>query len=147
MRSVAFLLPLLLPLAAFAGLGDKATTAIPGDSTAGAAVVRRAVPARSYTIQDIQARGGVAVREYVTADGRVFAVAWSGPVMPDLVELLSAYFPPYREEVQKRGPSRAPVVIRRDDLVVESGGHMRSFRGRAYLPGMLPTDMSIDEIR
>lgn len=145
MKYLAFAISLMLPPLALAGLGDAATpvTADPARQS----VIRRAVPARSYTIQDIQSQGGVAVREYVAQDGRVFAVGWSGPVMPNLADLLSAHFPSYREEVQRRGPSRAPVVVRRGDLVVESGGHARSFRGRAWLPQLLPADMSIDEIR
>lgn len=145
MRFFAFLLPVLLPLPALAGLGDPATPQ--ASVSGGAQVIRRAVPARSYTVQDIQARGGITIREYVAADGKVFAVSWSGPVMPDLEALLSKYFEPYRAELQKRGPGRAPVVLKRDDLVVESGGHMRAFRGRAWLPALLPADMAIDEIR
>jgi hypothetical protein len=31
--------------------------------------------------------------------------------------------------------------------VVETGGHMRDLRGRAYLPSLLPPDVSADEIQ
>jgi hypothetical protein len=30
---------------------------------------------------------------------------------------------------------------------VQSGGHMRAFRGRAYLPQLLPAGVSGDEIK
>lgn len=146
MKMLSGLLILTLSLPALAGLGDLATTT-PAGAAAGSSAIRRAVPARTYTIQDVQARGGVMIREYLAADGRVVAVSWNGPVMPNLEQLLSTYFEPYREELAKRGPSRGPVVLRRDNLVVEAGGHMRSFRGRAYLPGLLPADLPIDEIK
>jgi hypothetical protein len=32
-------------------------------------------------------------------------------------------------------------------LLVESGGHMRAFRGRAYLPGLLPRALSAAVVR
>jgi hypothetical protein len=143
---VPSLLFLLASAPAFAGLGGNATP-IPADQAAGKTVIRRAVPARSYTVQDIQSADGVAVREFVTADGKVFAVTWSGPVMPDLEQLLGAYFSPYHEELQGRGRARGPVRVERSDLVVESGGHMRAFRGRAYVPQLLPAGVAIDEIR
>lgn len=131
---------------AFAGLGDTATP-VGADQAPGKTVVRRAVPARSYTIQDIQAGDGTTVREYVASDGKVFAVTWSGPVMPDLEQLFGGHYQPYRGELQARQPGRGPLRIDRGDLVVESGGHMRAFRGRAYLPQRLPAGVSADEIR
>lgn len=147
MRILGSLLLLLATSApVFAGLGGAATSVV-ADQAAGKTVVRRAVPARSYTIQDIQTADGVAVREYVTADGTVFGVVWRGPVMPNLEQLFGAYFEPYRDEVRSAGPGRHPVRVDRGDLVVESGGHMRAFRGRAYLPQLLPAGVSADEIR
>lgn len=137
---------LTLSSTAFAGLGDTATP-ITADQATGRTVVRRAVPARSYTIQDIQAGDGTMVREYVAPDGKVFAVTWSGPVMPDLEQLFGTHFQSYRGELQDRRPGRGPLRIDRGDLVVESGGHMRAFRGRAYLPQRLPAGVSADEIR
>jgi hypothetical protein len=140
------LLILTMSWPAFAGLGGDATPTS-GERVIGKSVVRRAVPARSYTVQDIQAADGTTVREYVSPDGKVFAVAWQGSVMPDLEQLFGAHFQSYRDELRTRHPGRGPVRIDRVDLVVESGGHMHAFRGRAYLPQQLPADVSIDEIR
>jgi hypothetical protein len=146
MNRPAILVLLTMSWPAFAGLGDAATP-ITADQATGTTVVRRAVPARNYTVQDIQAADGTTVREYVAPDGKVFAVTWSGPVMPDLEQLFGAHFQSYRGEVQSRRPGRGPLRIDRGDLVVESGGHMRAFRGRAYLPQQLPTGVTADEIR
>lgn len=146
MKPSIFLALLTMSLPAFAGLGDAATPVVDHPS-AGTSVVRRAVPARSYTVQDIQAADGTTVREYVAPDGKVFAVTWKGPVMPDLEQLFGAHFRQYRDELQTRRAGRGPLRIERSDLVVESGGHMRAFRGRAYLPQQFPAGVSADEIR
>jgi hypothetical protein len=45
------------------------------------------------------------------------------------------------------GRRRAAVVLRTGDLVVESGGHMRAFRGRAYLPGLVPPELGAAGVR
>jgi hypothetical protein len=45
------------------------------------------------------------------------------------------------------GHRRAPVGLRTGDLVVESGGHMRAFRGRAYLPGLVPRELAVAVVR
>jgi hypothetical protein len=141
-----FLVLLTLSWPALAGLGDAATP-VTADPATGKTVVRRAVPARSYVVQDIRTADGTAVREYVSPDGTVFAVSWSGPVMPDLEQLFGFHFHSYRDELRTRRPGRGPLRIDRGDLVVESGGHMRAFRGRAYLPQQLPAGVSADEIR
>jgi hypothetical protein len=87
---------------------------------------------------------GITVRQYVDASGCVFAVAWEGPVLPDFVRLLGAHFAVYAQAVrqQKHG-----VSVRGADLVIESGGMMRSFSGRAYLPGKLPAGLSQQDLR
>jgi hypothetical protein len=145
-RIPVLLLLLTMSWPGFAGLGGDATPTS-GELAIGKSVVRRTVPARSYVVQDIQAADGTTVREYVAPNGKVFAVAWQGPVMPDLEQLFGVHFQSYRDELQGRRPGRAPVRIDRADLVVESGGHMHAFRGRAYLRQQLPAGVSIDEIR
>lgn len=87
---------------------------------------------------------GITVRQYVDPAGLVFAVAWEGPVMPDFARLLGNYFPSYQEALrqQKRG-----VSVNTADLVLESGGMMRAFYGRAYLPARLPVSLTAQDIR
>jgi hypothetical protein len=87
---------------------------------------------------------GLLVRQYVDAIGLVFAVAWEGPVLPDFERLLGTAFQTYAVAVrqQKRG-----VTIQTPDLVIESGGMMRSFAGRAFLPAKLPSNLTAKDIR
>jgi hypothetical protein len=96
------------------------------------------------TVHSLALANGVTVREYVDASGTVFAVGWDGPVLPDFVRLLGIYFPSYQEAL---GQKRRGVSVNRSDLVLEAGGAMRGFYGRAWLPERLPKGLNIQEIR
>ena len=105
---------------------------------------------QAYTVHEMRAPNGVVVREFVSPVGKVFGVAWQGPTLPDLRQVLGAYFDQFTRAVQEQRTYRAghgPVVIHDPGLVVEMGGHMRSFVGRAYLPQMLPAGVQASEIR
>jgi hypothetical protein len=102
---------------------------------------RTIVAARDYAIHEIQAPTGTVVREFILADGTVFAIAWEGPFIPNLRQLLGAYFVPFAQaaqEHQQRHARHGALRVETPDLVVEAGGHMRAFFGRAYVPVLLP---------
>ena len=47
----------------------------------------------AVTVHEIATTYGTSVREYrLGADGKVFAVSWSGPVIPDLRQVLGSYY-------------------------------------------------------
>ena len=105
--------------------------------------------AAAFEVHEIRAVTGVVVREYV-AGGVVFGLAWEGPVTPDLTQLLGAYYEPFlqaaeEQRAQRRG--RGPVLVHLPDLIVELGGHMRAFAGRAYLPARLPQGVPAEAVR
>ena len=52
----------------------------------------RTMANEGYIVQQIEAADGMVVREYVSSTGLVFGVAWQGPQMPDLIQLLGASF-------------------------------------------------------
>jgi hypothetical protein len=111
---------------------------------------RTTTPAESYTVHEIQAPTGTVVKEYVSSEGRVFAIAWHGPWVPDLRQLLGNYFEQYRAAAQTRSGTRMvrkPVMIDQPGLVVQIGGHIRAFAGRAYVPGMLPSGVRAEDIQ
>ena len=101
----------------------------------------------SYTVHEIQVPTGTKVREFVSPAGAVFAVAWQGRSTPDLHQLLGAYFDQYTQAVQNKRVKRGPVSIQLNGLVVEAGGHMRSFSGRAYVPQMIPQGVAAQTIQ
>lgn len=106
--------------------------------------------AQSYTVHEIQAATGTVVREYLSPEGKVFAVAWQGPRMPDLRQLLGGYFEPYQTAVQARSGvrmARKPIMIDQPGLVVQIGGHVRAFSGKAYVPDALPSNVRAEDIQ
>lgn len=105
----------------------------------------------SYTVRETTLGNGTVVREYLATDGSVFGIAWHGPQMPDLNDLLGSYFPQYVAGVKAvraaRGGGRGPVAVDQDSLVVHSGGHMGAFSGQAWLPPALPAGVSGSDIQ
>lgn len=93
----------------------------------------------TYRLHTTTQPNGVLLREYVTAGGVVFALGWSGPFMPDLRELLGSRFE-YLEAEAAKVPmaGRSQLVVQRPELMLFSGGHMRAFTGRAWVPSLLP---------
>ena len=100
----------------------------------------------SYDIHEVQTSSGTRVREYVSPAGKVFAVSWQGPWLPNLEQLLGPYFADYTA-AQNHRQSRGPLLIHQPNLVVQSSGHMRSFIGRAYIPDMMPAGVRAEEIQ
>jgi hypothetical protein len=140
----AALLCFLLPSAAWAGLGQPEAS-VASDHVALGGVHDQA-PAGAFVRHEIRLASGTTVREYA-ADGAVFAVAWDGPVRPDLRLLLGDYYDTAIAAARAAHRGHGPLVVRTPDLVVESGGHMRALTGRAYLPGRVPQDVALSVIR
>jgi hypothetical protein len=146
MRLIGFIVASLLSTYAMAGLGDAATP-VSAAPTRMKAMQRPAAIDR-YTVTEIQTSAGF-VKEYVSTQGVVFAVSWRSQIMPDLHELLGSYFPSFeRAAVASRsGGRRGPLNIDQADLVLQSAGRMRDFRGRAYVPALLPPNIESSEIQ
>jgi hypothetical protein len=132
---------------AFAGLGGDAAGVLTD-----AAELRGAVSSASqqqFDVQEITADSGMRVREFLNQSGVVFAVSWSAPVMPDLQPLLGAHYAAYcaaLAALTHAGLHRS-VRIASSDLVIESGGHLRAYVGRAYLPALIPAGVALTELR
>jgi hypothetical protein len=139
---------LTITLPAFAGLGEDVSS-VQADQ-AHVQGTLRTTQTSSYTIHEIKASTGTVVREYVSTSGKVFAVAWQGPWPPDMRQILASYFGQYLQAAETQANSRAgrrPLVIEQPGLALQSGGHMRSFAGRAYIPEMLPQGIGAEAIR
>lgn len=146
--TILFSTLLLIPLPAFAGLGEDVSSVQADQAHMQGAL--RTTQTQSYTVHEIQAATGTVVREYVSSSGKVFGVAWQGPWPPDMRQILANYFEAYRQAAQAQASAhggRRPLVIEQSGLVVRSGGHMRWFAGQAYLPQMLPPGLAAEAIR
>lgn len=105
------------------------------------------VARQGYAVHQITAADGTVVHEYVSQGGTVFGVSWQGPVMPNLSQLLGTYFADFQQASQSPHRRRGPLVVQTDRVVIESGGHMRAFHGRAYVPGMVPDNLTQAVVR
>ena len=139
---------LALPFSLRASLGGDATSVQTDREKMQGAL--RSSSGAAYTLHEIQASTGVAVKEYLSPAGKVFAVSWQGPVHPDLRQLLGTYFEQYTQAVQAERAHRrghGPLRIEQPGLVIQLEGHMRSYRGRVYVPQMLPAGVHAEDIR
>jgi hypothetical protein len=102
----------------------------------------------SYSVHETTLSTGTVVRQYVSAAGVVFGVAWSGPFKPDLRQLMGPHFETMNARQAEHVSAGHPFISQQNaDLVVESGGRPRNFFGHAYLPGAIPAGISPQEIQ
>jgi hypothetical protein len=108
---------------------------------------RRTITHDGYEVEHLEAADGTVVREYVSPAGLVFGLAWQGPTVPDMTQLLGAYFPAYQDALHAAGPHRGPWQVQTEALVVELSGHLGAFSGRAYLPSLVPSPLTPEVIQ
>ena len=101
-----------------------------------------------YNVQRIQAPEGTVVDEFVSPAGTVFAVAWHGHFVPDMRQILGVYFGQYSAALrsQEKHYGHRPLNIEQSGFVVQTGGHMGDYSGRAYIPSLVPEGLSPDQI-
>jgi hypothetical protein len=100
----------------------------------------------SYRVHEIVQPFGTVIREYAGLDGKVFAVTWHGPFSPNLRQTLGSYFDQYAAADPAGRQDRNHVQVRTSNLVVQVGGHMRAYSGRAYLPQALPSGITAGDL-
>jgi Protein of unknown function (DUF2844) len=107
----------------------------------------RETAGQGFSVKQLSSANGHVVREYVSPAGLVFGVSWQSPTMPNLQQLLGSYFGQLQQAAQSKRQRRGPLVVRTKDFVLVSGGHMRSFHGVAYIPSLLPANVSAEVVR
>ncbi len=135
-------------LPALAGLGGDISS-VEADRASMKAEIRATAPTVGYSVQEMRLPSGTLVNEYISPAGTVFAVSWSGPTKPDLSQTLGSYFQQVAAAGQQTAHNpgmRRHFQIREPDLVFESSGHMRAFYGRAYVPSLIPPNVTAADI-
>src|SRR5581483_2763134 len=128
--AIAVAVGLALSSSALAALGGDVGS-VAADRAAFAAQLRSTAMVQ-YDVHQIDS-DTVTVREYVTRTGQVFAVSWTGPVPPDMHQLLGDYFPRFYRAAQAAHDAN-PGMHRQfssveSDLVIQTSGHLRAFHG------------------
>ncbi|MFM9923563.1 DUF2844 domain-containing protein [Variovorax sp. H27-G14] len=137
---------------AFAELGGTPTLGTvapqPVQRRADAASNKMATTEQASTATDWHTReatqaDGLVEREYLTADGKVFAVAWRGPHRPELSVLLGM---PYATQMsanaralRQQGQGSHRTTSQSDEaFAVRASTRQRLSSGVAWLPSLLP---------
>jgi hypothetical protein len=128
----------------FAALGEDESS-IEADGARVEGTVRP-TQEKAYTVYEIRTSSGTVVREYVEPGGKVFAITWRGPWMPDLRQFLGKYFEVFRRAERGHHARRRPFVINEPDFVLHSSGRMRSFFGEAHVPSLVPDGVRVEEL-
>ncbi len=140
--ALACLLIAAIAPAAHAALGQSSATVEADRAHFAARAVSTAGP--GFAVQTLTAPNGGVVREYSDPSGVVFAVAWRGPGLPDLRQLLGDRYAALQAGMTRRGPrTKAPLAFVGSDFVIRNSGHPGAFFGHAYLPQSLPAGFSL----
>jgi len=141
----SFVVALTAAAPALAALGGDATS-VEADLARMKGALRISASA-GFTVHEITSSNGTVVREYLSPDGKVFAVTWRGPGIPDLRQMLGDYYGQYAQAASAPhlGGHRH-LAIEQPGLVVQSSGRLRSFFGHAWAPDLLPQNFSVSAI-
>ena len=97
-----------------------------------------------YRTHELTVADGAVLKEMISPAGLVFEVAWQAPRMPNVQQLLGSNMAALQVAMQANTHRRVggPLIVRTQNLVFVSGGHMRSFHGYAYVPSLVPRGVS-----
>jgi len=86
------------------------------------------------------------IHEYVSAQGKVFAVTWRGPGLPDLGQLLGSYSAQLAQAVTHPHYNHHHLRIETPEVVMQSDAYLRTRSGRAWVRALLPQNLSLRDI-
>jgi hypothetical protein len=132
-------------ISAQAGLGETADS-IARDHSAlrGQTLVKTASAA--YDRHEITLASGTKVREYVSKDGKVFAVGWSGPTLPDLKTVLAGHYDAFVSAASAPRHNHHVLSVSTPDLELQNTRLQRGFVGHAHVPSLVPAGTSMAEL-
>ncbi|WP_025601209.1 DUF2844 domain-containing protein [Burkholderia sp. WSM2230] len=154
LMKIAMLAASLLPLSSYAALGGAPAAAAsaplmlraaapqsasaPASGTAGSQPASAPAGTAPYSVRESVDANGVTIREYVLPSNVVFAVAWAGPVRPNMRALLGSYFANYVAAGESGVHGSGPLVEGNGDFRIESAGRLGRFFGMAWVPRLVP---------
>jgi hypothetical protein len=144
---------MMLSQAAFAGLGSKIDT-LSKDRQILSAKKLNVVSHNQYTVHTMKS-GSSTINYYADSNDMVFAVTWRGLAHPDLSVILDSNFGLYQSAVSAMKAQKTHSGFRgqrhfrvaSNTLVVQKAGHMRDWRGIAYDSSLIPSGVSLNELK
>ena len=140
---------LVVAAPSWAGLGGGVDS-VADDAVAMKGQVERRATSAVYSVHEITTAFHTKVREYVSASGVVFGVAWEGPLAPDFQQLMGSHFQHLSSALAARKSGRAgrrPLSVTDGDLVFENRGHAMAHFGRAFIPSLVPAGISSEVVQ
>lgn len=103
----------------------------------------------NYKMHELTTTNGPTVREYVTPQGTVFGVAWQGRFMPNANQLLGTYVNNLQNATpaQTQIRNRRGITVKTSDFVYSNFCRMQMCTGRAYVPALVPSNVSAEVVR
>jgi hypothetical protein len=129
---------------ALAGLGGDVTS-VEADR-AGMQGALHVTPGVDYDVHEIHTPAGTVIHEYVSAQGKVFAVSWRGPGLPDVGGLLGEYSAKLAQAVTRPHYNHHHLRVATPEVVMESDAYLRTRSGRAWVPALFPQNFSVKDI-
>jgi len=100
-----------------------------------------------YDLHQITTTDGSVVNEFVSPAGVVFGISWQGHSLPNLSQLLGAHLADFQAGRRTNLIPRRGVTVQTDDFVLTNIGHQRSYRGRAYVPSLIPANLTPEVVQ
>jgi hypothetical protein len=147
MKSILNVLLMLMmaSVPAWAALGDDVSSVNSDVQALGGKHVM--VAKVGYNMHQITAADGSVVNEFVSPAGKVFGISWQGQGVPNLQQLLGSYMTNLQQGQRTQVVRRRAVTIQGDNFVFTSFARMRNFRGRAYVPGLVPANLTPEVVQ
>lgn len=149
LATLCALCALAAPMGARATLGEAPLASSVSATSAPRVFQARPASASVWSLRETVLDTGTTVQELVRTDGVVFAVLWSGPVLPDFAKVLGAYDAHFDTHLQQRrqlGLRGGVVFLSNTQLVLRSGGRMGHFSGHAYAPALVPPSVRMADV-
>jgi hypothetical protein len=139
--------PMVLRATSHSAAASSATGASAITATTAATGAAKTTATAPYTVRESRDANAVTIREYVLPSNVVFAVAWEGPIRPDMTALLGSYFPTYVAAGESRARGTGPLIESTGEFRIESAGRLGHFFGMAYLPRLMPANVRPGDLK
>jgi hypothetical protein len=137
---------LMLAPTAHAALGEGRDS-VQADSRALGAATPVVTSTERYELHESRTADGGVIRQYVNAQGSVFAVTWSSRFRPNLEQLLGAHYAEYLSAARGRAANHHVFSVATPGFVLGIVQRPRGSAGTAHLPALLPAGVRPEELR
>lgn len=137
-----------------ATLGGTSAT-IEADRKVAAGMRLQGIEHKLYTTHEVRGQG-FSFKEYVSPQGIVFGMTWTGKVPLQLNDIFGSYLADYQQAAENAGKQKkiakyrvrvAHVFIRGSKVILERFGQGAHAHSRAIVPELMPEGVKANEIQ